>query len=311
MNKKGVSVLLMLFEILGAVLVVYIMTSIATSFGESETVFKINLAKDITLRINTLISAPEDALVYYPEQRASEYIILIENNSALVYEEETDSPAERARRHFVSYKDFGIKQKINPKNRTDLKENERWIHFKKIGNTISMGVGAIDFEEGKIVPPTIEVYTKDQDWPDKKIIISPESIEGELNELGRAVSVRLNSLSGKETSELKDLVKIDSADMVIELKTTEDKQNTVTAYVPSDSEFLKQNKKLSALIISSLIDQDTDGVIKTSDVVISDEYFPIKKSDVAVVIEISKDVKEGSGRQITITIPEAIKEYYT
>jgi len=309
MNKKGVSVLLMLFEITAAVLVVYIMASIATALGEGESVFRINLAKDTTLLVDTLISAPGEAIIYYKYEKASEYIISSQANSILVYKEETDSPAKRVKRQFVSFKDFGIDKKIDPKNREDLNPAERkMIHFKKIGPVIDFGVGPTIFKETTLFS-VIDVDTKDENWPDREIVIAPDE---ELSAIGNAISINLNGLSGKDTSGIKDTYRIeDKVDMAVELKLAEDKKSTATIYIPSDSISIKQNRKLASLVINSLIEEDTEDAITTKNIIISDQHFPARYSNIAIIVEISKDIKEKLDRQITIAIPEAIKEYYT
>lgn len=66
-NRKAASILMMIFEILVVLLVVYLTTSIASAQGKSETVAKINAAEDIRMMINTLVAVPGDALVAYPK----------------------------------------------------------------------------------------------------------------------------------------------------------------------------------------------------------------------------------------------------
>ena len=66
MNKKAESIMMMIFEILGVLLVTFIVVNIAQAYAESETTLKITAAHDIQMMVNTLVGTPGDALVEYP-----------------------------------------------------------------------------------------------------------------------------------------------------------------------------------------------------------------------------------------------------
>lgn len=67
MNRKAASILMMIFEILVVILVVYLTASIASAYGKSETVTKINAAEDMRMMLNTLAAVSGDAVVAYPK----------------------------------------------------------------------------------------------------------------------------------------------------------------------------------------------------------------------------------------------------
>ncbi len=66
MNTRATSILMMIFEVLAVVLVVFTTAKIATAYGKSETVMKINTAEDLRMMIDTLAGVPGEALVKYP-----------------------------------------------------------------------------------------------------------------------------------------------------------------------------------------------------------------------------------------------------
>jgi len=80
MNKKGDSILLVLFEVLAVVLIAFTMIRIAQGFASSETVIKQNTAQDIALMVNTLVGVPGDAIVEYPAN-LSNYNLVMDSTS--------------------------------------------------------------------------------------------------------------------------------------------------------------------------------------------------------------------------------------
>ncbi len=82
MNTKAASILLMIFELLAVILVVFTSVSIAQAYGKSETVKKINTAEDIRMMIDTLVGVPGNALVKYPVDVSTFSFILREGSLA-------------------------------------------------------------------------------------------------------------------------------------------------------------------------------------------------------------------------------------
>jgi len=73
-----------LFEIIVVVFIGYMAFEIADTFGSSETTNKINLANDISLMINTLVSIPGDAVVEYPGN-VSKYTFVLTSHAITVF----------------------------------------------------------------------------------------------------------------------------------------------------------------------------------------------------------------------------------
>ncbi len=84
MNKKGANILLFIFEILVVLLVVFIATNTARTYGKSETVTKINLAEEMRMMINTLAGISGDALVKYPSDLSS-FMLVLRNDQIVVF----------------------------------------------------------------------------------------------------------------------------------------------------------------------------------------------------------------------------------
>ena len=74
MNKKATSIILMIFEIVVVISVIIMTFQVAVAFAKAETVVKINLAQDLQMMVNTLVSIPGNTLVEIP-QDTSNYII--------------------------------------------------------------------------------------------------------------------------------------------------------------------------------------------------------------------------------------------
>ncbi len=84
MTTKAASILLMIFEILVVLAVVFTTISIAQAYGKSETVAKINAAEDLRMMLDTLVGVPGNALVKYP-QDVSSFSFLLRSSSISVF----------------------------------------------------------------------------------------------------------------------------------------------------------------------------------------------------------------------------------
>ncbi len=66
MNRKAVSVLLMVFEILAVLFLGWMAIKMATAAAGTSAIEKINLANDLVLSVNTLASYPGEGFLQYP-----------------------------------------------------------------------------------------------------------------------------------------------------------------------------------------------------------------------------------------------------
>ena len=81
MNKKGSSILMIIFELIIVIFVIYTTFVIAERYASSDTANKANLANDIKMMMDVLVATPGDVVVNYPGD-VSRYTIAL--NSHLV-----------------------------------------------------------------------------------------------------------------------------------------------------------------------------------------------------------------------------------
>ena len=108
MNKKAVSTLMMVFEVLVVLLVIAGYLRIAEAYASSETVNKIGIAEDIRMMIDALVGTPGDALVQYPGN-VSQYSFILSSDSITVFIK-GEGEQKRVTRHFFlpeGYDAFG------------------------------------------------------------------------------------------------------------------------------------------------------------------------------------------------------------
>ena len=87
MNKRGTSILMVIFEVLVVSLMIYLIVSIASSYGQSDTITKIKTAEEMRLMINTLVGISGDAIVKYP-QDLSKFSLILNSNTITVFKKE-------------------------------------------------------------------------------------------------------------------------------------------------------------------------------------------------------------------------------
>lgn len=85
MNKKGESIIMMIFEIMVVLMISYILVSVAQSFAESITTVKITTADDIQMIVNTLVAVPGESVVQYPSN-VSALTFILDNNGIAVFQ---------------------------------------------------------------------------------------------------------------------------------------------------------------------------------------------------------------------------------
>jgi len=103
-NKKASSILMIIFELLIVGLVVFMTVRIAHAYGSSLLTQEVNIAEDVRMMVNTLISVPGDAVVKYP-RNISEFRLILRQDSVSVFRE-GDSPAEHIKRIFYLPKNY-------------------------------------------------------------------------------------------------------------------------------------------------------------------------------------------------------------
>src|SRR3989344_9066728 len=84
MDKKGITTLMMILEILIILLASYSIFSLASKFAGSETTNKIIIANDIKMMVDTLVGTPGEAAVQYPGN-VSKYTFILSPSSVSVF----------------------------------------------------------------------------------------------------------------------------------------------------------------------------------------------------------------------------------
>jgi len=126
-DKKGSSILLMIFEILVVILVIATMFSIATKFTEESATQKIFHAEEIRMLVNTFIAHPGDSFMEYPKD-VSEFIIILSDNEVTVFSKgEKDDNIKKARRSLHLPKDYTAAGTSNLKKKICLEKKSKKV----------------------------------------------------------------------------------------------------------------------------------------------------------------------------------------
>ena len=108
MDKKGITTLMMILEIIIILVSAGLIFSLAYKFSSSETTNKIILADDIKMMVDTLVGTPGEAIVQYPEP-VSKYTFILSSGSITVFIK-GEGDQQKIVRHFSlpeGYQAFG------------------------------------------------------------------------------------------------------------------------------------------------------------------------------------------------------------
>lgn len=94
MNKKGTNIILVMFELMAVVMVVYIAIEVGAKAATEKSIVKTMASNDLAMMVNVLIATPGDVIVQYPRD-LSELKVALLPSSVVVYEEDfrTDASA--------------------------------------------------------------------------------------------------------------------------------------------------------------------------------------------------------------------------
>ncbi len=125
MNKKAASVLMMIFEILIVLFVVFTVIQIARAYANSETVNKEVLANDIEMMVNAMVGTPGDIMAEYPGN-VSKYIFILNSESIKVFIKGDSEQGKVIKTFFLpqGYEAFGT---LEEKENLCLKKEKRKI----------------------------------------------------------------------------------------------------------------------------------------------------------------------------------------
>ena len=128
-NKKAVSTLTMVFEVLVVLLVIAGYLRIAEAYASSETVNKINLAEDIRMMVDALVGTPGDALVQYPGN-VSKYSFILSSESITVFIK-GEGEQKRATRYFFLSEGYDAFGTVEGKETLCLEKEKRKIVLRE------------------------------------------------------------------------------------------------------------------------------------------------------------------------------------
>ena len=125
MNKKGMMGLVLILGLLLVSIVIFMMVNKAKSYGESDTVTKMNVAEDIKMMVDTLVSVPGDAVIEYP--RGLEKFNLILDLSGITIFKDDEPRQKWVSRFFNLPTDYSAIGTIRNVNKICLEKERRRI----------------------------------------------------------------------------------------------------------------------------------------------------------------------------------------
>ena len=116
MNKKGTSIILMIFEIVAVIMVIGIAFSAVSKFSTSENVLKVRYAEEVKMMVNTMLGTPGNAQVVFPYD-VTNYVFRIAGSQVIVFIEGKDSSEQLATRSFFEPKGYTVTgSSLGPEN---------------------------------------------------------------------------------------------------------------------------------------------------------------------------------------------------
>src|SRR3989339_2256594 len=125
MNKKASSILMIIFELLAVILIIWITTEVAYGMGKSDTVVKVNLATDLKMMVNTLAGVSGDVVIEYPLNVVN-YTFTLSQNSVSVFKK-TESDQQKVTRTFILPTGYFASGSLDEKSRLCLEKKDKNI----------------------------------------------------------------------------------------------------------------------------------------------------------------------------------------
>ncbi len=188
MDKKATSIILMIFEVLVVITVIFMTMQVAMGYAKSDTVIKVNAANDLAMMVNVLIGVPGDAIVEFPGD-LSKYIISLDIGSVAVLKEGEPSIKHAIRTFYLPEKHTAEGTVENVRN-VCLKKDGYVIILKECneGESVSRNVptelgtpdidGVYSYDAGILATPLYYRYKKDEqrwEWSADKEYWMPTS----------------------------------------------------------------------------------------------------------------------------------------
>lgn len=99
-GKKAASIIMMIFELIVVIFVIFMAFTVARNFGSSDTANKIYLANDLKMMMDTLVGTPGDAVVEYPGD-VSRYSLILTSHYVTVLIKGESEAREVTRRFYL------------------------------------------------------------------------------------------------------------------------------------------------------------------------------------------------------------------
>lgn len=129
MNKKAASIIMIIFELLVVILVVFMTMEVARGMGKSDTVFKINLANDLRMMLDTLVGVPGEAVVEYP-YNVSQYVVLLGQGKITVFKK-GEADVRKVIRNFYLPEGYRAIGSLEEKERLCLEKKDKNIFLRE------------------------------------------------------------------------------------------------------------------------------------------------------------------------------------
>ena len=317
MKKRGAIPLLILFEGLFAVIILFAMITLAKDWATGEATKQIFLTKDSALMIDALHAVPGDVVFNYRTQNFTDDLRMstfLDNSVQLIPPLAPPSvfPFRPGTPNMVSDEFTIEKNKINT------------IKFVKTGSKIQFGKD-LQVIVGLSCP---SVNTKDENWRENKIVVDPQfggKFKGDVingieeSEINRQIAMSLSGLLKADSATVAETRSLRqdeersfeernaetiNAEIIISIGIGPGQQtNPLNVYISSSIE----SRKLACLIANELSKFNFD----SSNILTSDD--PLLKDDIpSVSVELgslSVDTQDKATRYGD-AIYKAIKEYY-
>ena len=137
-GKKGTGILLLVFELLVIVGVIFLMLQVGRSFANSDAVTKANHANDMMMMVNTLIGVPGNAVILYPHNVSRFTIILTQKDVRVRTVEEPE--VLQTKRTLVVPTGYTVTGNVDGDNYACIKKNRDFISLEACTEEESRGM---------------------------------------------------------------------------------------------------------------------------------------------------------------------------
>jgi hypothetical protein len=120
-----------LVEIVALVILAGVVLGIGVKLGSSETILRNNIAEDLRMMVDTLISVPGDAVLEYPRD-VSGYIFLLNNQKIDVFMK-NELESQMVSRNFILPLGYSAQGNVNERSNICLEKNYKTIFIRECG----------------------------------------------------------------------------------------------------------------------------------------------------------------------------------